>query len=215
MLTPILLCITAFAAYFLGNINGALFVSRRVYHKDIRKYGSGNAGLTNFHRTFGTRGLGMVLAVDVIKTVIAIIIGWLLMSIVAEPVIGRIFAGFCVMLGHAFPVLNDFKGGKCALCGVVLLYMTHPAIGVICTIIALLVILFSRYVSLGSIITALVYPFLVWGFGLGKIEGLVGLFAALLLVFMHRENIKRLVSGTESKLHLGKQPEKKLDEDEF
>lgn len=214
-LRVLLLCIIAVVGYFLGNLNGALIASRYVFHKDIRKYGSGNAGLTNYVRVFGKKGVGLLLGIDIGKTVVAVLIGWGLMAIVGEGTIGRIFAGFCAMLGHAFPVLYGFRGGKCALAGVVVTFMTHPGIGFTVIIVAGLVILFTRYVSLGSIVGAAIFPLLVWFFDLGGIEGVVGLLAALLLIFMHRSNIVRLVNGTESRLRLGKRPEKKLDEDEF
>ena len=118
MLATFLLCVTAVLAYLLGNLNGAIITSRLFYKKDVRNYGSGNAGLTNFYRTFGAAGVGMVIAVDVVKSILAISIGWALLAIVGEGTVGRIFAGFCLMLGHAFPVLYGFRGGKCALCGV-------------------------------------------------------------------------------------------------
>ncbi len=215
MLATFLLCVTAVLAYLLGNLNGAIITSRLFYKKDVRNYGSGNAGLTNFYRTFGAAGVGMVIAVDVVKSILAISIGWALLAIVGEGTVGRIFAGFCLMLGHAFPVLYGFRGGKCALCGVVLTFMTHPAIGLIVAVVAAVIVIFTRYVSLASIVGAAIYPLLVWIFGMGFIEGLVGLFAALLLIFQHRGNIVRLIQGKESRLKLGKRPEQKLEEDPF
>ena len=215
MLATFLLCVTAVLAYLLGNLNGAIITSRLFYKKDVRNYGSGNAGLTNFYRTFGAAGAGVVIAVDVVKSILAISIGWGLLAIVGEGVVGRIFAGFCLMLGHAFPALYGFRGGKCALCGVVLTFMTHPAIGLIVAVVAAVIVIFTRYVSLASIVGAAIYPLLVWIFGMGFIEGLVGLFAALLLIFQHRGNIVRLIQGKESRLKLGKRPEQKLEEDLF
>lgn len=134
--------------YFLGNLNGALIASRYVFHKDIRKYGSDNAGLTNYTRVFGKKGVGLLLGIDIGKTVVAVLIGWGLMAIVGEGTIGRIFAGFCAMLGHAFPGALRLPGrARCALAGVVVTFMTHPGLGIIVIIVAGLVILFTRYVS--------------------------------------------------------------------
>ncbi len=210
-----LLIVVAIIAYFAGSMNGSIAASRFIYKKDIRQYGSGNAGLTNFYRTFGVVGLALVIVIDVAKSVLAILIGGWLMSIVGEATVGRIFAGFCLMLGHCYPAFDQFRGGKGALCGLVLTFMTDWRIGLIVTIIALLIIIFTRWVSLASMAGAVAYPLLVWIFGLGGIEGVVALFGALLLIFRHRENIVRLIQGKEPKLDFHPRPEKKIEDDEF
>ncbi len=197
------LLIIAIVSYFLGGLNGAIITSMNLFKKDIRHFGSGNAGLTNFARTFGTGGTPMVIAVDVLKAVISIFFGGWLMGLAGYPLIGRLFAGFCVMLGHVYPVYYHFQGGKASLCGGVLVWMVDWRVGLVCTAVFLVAVIFTKYVSLGSILGSACLPVSIWIFGHTGLEGLLGLLCALLIITAHRENIKRLLSGTESKLSIG------------
>jgi glycerol-3-phosphate acyltransferase PlsY len=129
-----------------------------MFHKDIRDYGSHNAGLTNFYRTFGLPGFVIVLLTDVGKSVAAILIGQFLLGIVGEPMIGKLFAGFCLLLGHFYPAFYQFRGGKGVLCTGVLSLMVDWRAGIICWAVFILVVLFSKYISLGSILGTLLFP---------------------------------------------------------
>lgn len=213
-MTVFLLVVIAIEAYVIGGINGSIIVSKYLYHKDVRNYGSGNAGLTNFYRVFGPFGVAMVLALDVIKSVVAILAGRLLLSIVGAPTVGVVFSGFCLMLGHVYPVFYGFKGGKGVLCGCVVTFMVKWWIGVVCLLVFFIVVLLTRYVSLGSMLGAGMFAPLVWIAGLGGLEGLLALFCVLLLVFEHRSNIRRLISHTESRFDF-KHPERKIEKDNF
>ncbi len=113
---PGLLAAIAVFSYLLGGLNGAIIASKYVFHRDVRDYGSGNAGLTNFFRTFGAPGLAIVIGTDVLKTVIAVVAGGLIMGTQGAAATGQVFAGFCVMLGHIYPVFYGFRGGKGVLC---------------------------------------------------------------------------------------------------
>ena len=113
---PGLLAAIAVFSYLLGGLNGAIIASKYVFHRDVRDYGSGNAGLTNFYRTFGAPGLAIVIGTDVLKTVIAVVAGGLIMGTQGAAATGQVFAGFCVMLGHIYPVFYGFRGGKGVLC---------------------------------------------------------------------------------------------------
>jgi glycerol-3-phosphate acyltransferase PlsY len=207
------LIIIAIISYTLGSVNGSIIVSRRLFHKDVRRYGSGNAGLTNFHRTFGAGGALAVIAIDFFKAVIASLIGGALMGIFGYDMIGKLFAGFCVMLGHSYPVFFGFRGGKGVLSGFGVLFAADWRIACICIIVFIAVVAFTRYVSLGSMLAALCAPLAVWAFDYGGLEGTVMLLCVLLLLFGHRSNIGRLITGTEPKLRIGKTPEEKLKED--
>jgi glycerol-3-phosphate acyltransferase PlsY len=213
VLTTVLLLIIGICGYFLGGFNGAIIASKYIFKKDIRKYGSGNAGLTNFYRTFGPVGVALVIAVDVLKAVIAVLIGWGLMSIVDEPVIGKLFAGFCVILGHCYPAYYQYRGGKGVLSGVVVALMVNVWMGLICLLGFFIVIIFTRKVSLGSIVGTSLFPLQVWLFSYGGLEGLLALFCALVIIFRHRGNIVRLLNGTERTIQLGRRVEKKIGED--
>ena len=199
----IFLAITGLAAYLLGGINGSIIASMNFFNKDVRHFGSGNAGLTNFARTFGVKGAVIVILVDVLKTIAAVMIGRLLLGAVGYPMIGKLFAGFCAMLGHVYPVYYRFHGGKAVLCVGTLAWMLDWRVGLICWTIFLVVVVFTKYVSLGSITSVVFLPIGIWAFDYTGLEGVLGLLCALLLIFAHRENIAKLLKGTENKLNIG------------
>lgn len=200
------LAITGVAAYLLGGINGSIIASMGFFKKDVRNFGSGNAGLTNFARTFGSNGIGIVLLVDILKTIAAVMIGRWLLGMEGYQMIGKMFAGFCCMLGHVYPVYYRFHGGKTVLCAGTLVWLADWRVGLICWAAFIVVVVFTKYVSLGAISCSLIFPVGLWAFGYPGLVGLLGLLCALLLIFAHRENIKRLRSGTESKLNLAGKP---------
>lgn len=197
------LILTALVSYCLGGINGAIITSVNYFKKDVRNFGSGNAGLTNFSRTFGEGHILLVLFVDIVKTVIAVLFGGWLMGQLGFENIGKLFAGFCTILGHIYPPYYNFRGGKGILCSGTIAFMMDWRLGLICMIIFVVVVVFTRYVSLGSIIGALCFPIVLWFLNFTGLEGLLGLFCALVVIFAHRDNIKRLFSGQESKLSIG------------
>ncbi|MGI6029670.1 MAG: glycerol-3-phosphate acyltransferase [Candidatus Heteroscillospira sp.] len=207
------LIIIAVISYTMGSMNGAIIVSRLEFHRDVRNYGSGNAGLTNFHRTFGVGGMLTVVAIDLGKAIISCLLGGWLMGLFGYPMVGKVFAGFCVMLGHSYPVFFAFRGGKGALTGFGMLLMADWRVAGICFIVFITVIAFTRYVSFGSIVGSACAPLAIWAFGYGGLEGTLTLLCWLLLVFQHRSNIGRLITGTESRLRIGKTVEEKLKED--
>ncbi|MBP8640490.1 MAG: glycerol-3-phosphate 1-O-acyltransferase PlsY [Oscillospiraceae bacterium] len=198
-----LLAITGLVSYLLGGINGSIIASMSFFNKDVRHFGSGNAGLTNFARTFGVKGAVIVILVDVLKTVAAVMLGRWLLGMVGYPMIGKMFAGFCAMLGHVYPVYYHFHGGKAVLCVGTLAWMADWRIGLICWAIFLVVVIFTKYVSLGAMASVVFLPIGIWAFSYTGLEGVLGLLCALLMIFAHRENIKRLLKHTESKLNIG------------
>lgn len=211
---PLLLVIIAIESYIFGGLNGAIIVSKFLYRKDIRKYGSGNAGLTNFYRTFGFPGIPLVLLVDIGKSVIPIIIGKLILGTQDAAQIGGLFAGFCAMLGHVYPIFYGFKGGKGVLCGCVVAFMARWWVGALCLLAFFIVVIFTRYVSLGSMVGGMMCAPLLWIGGFGGLEGFLGLLCGLLIVFEHRSNISRLLSHTEPKFG-AKHPEDRIHDSGF
>ena len=199
------LALTALVGYFLGGINGAIITSVNYFKKDVRDYGSGNAGLTNFSRTFGEENALLVLFADIIKTVITVWFGGWLMGHLGLEDIGRLFAGFCTILGHIYPPYYGFRGGKGVMCSGVMPLMVDWRVGLICWVIFIAIVIFTKYVSLGSILGVLAFPIVMWCFGFTGLEGLLGLFSAAVIIFAHRENISRLIKGEETKLSLGSQ----------
>ena len=199
-----LLCIIAVCAYLLGGLNGAIIASKTIFRNDVRDFGSKNAGLTNYLRTYGVVGVTLVLLTDILKSVAALLIGGWLLGTQGYPVTGRIFAAFCLMLGHIWPVFYQLRGGKGVLCAGVAVLMVDWRMGLLCWVVFLVTVIFSRYVSLGSICCSIFFPIGLLIFGYSGIDVWVALFCTLLLIGKHWKNIVRLIQGKESKLSIGK-----------
>ena len=190
-------------AYFLGNFNGAVLVSAMM-HDDVRSHGSGNAGLTNFVRNFGAGRALYVIAIDMGKAILACEASRLILSPYGFSIDGTALGALCVILGHTFPVLLGFRGGKGILSGVTVALMMDWRIGLFVFGIFLVAYFLTGYVSLGSVLSSgsfgFIYAWVHWGEGIFPI--LVGLFLSSLIVWMHRANISRLVKGEERKTNL-------------
>ena len=172
--------ITAVVAYFLGNLNGAVLISRAVAHEDVRTKGSGNAGLTNFTRNYGSAASIFVIAIDVGKAVAGCFLGGLLLKSYGHYLDGVALGGLFVILGHDFPVLLGFKGGKGILSGVTVALMMDWRIGLGVFGIFLLAYFLTKYVSLGGPILRLLRLFLRLGsLGGGLVSHLRGLLPEL------------------------------------
>ena len=188
--------------YLLGTLNGAILISKLLCRDDVRSHGSGNAGLTNFFRSYGGLRTLLVLFIDVGKTVAAALFGgWLIQKAGGDEMLGRMLGGAFSVIGHMFPVFFHFRGGKGILCcGTLGACMDWRIIVVLLSVFILTVVL-TRYVSLGSILGAVSYlPTFLWRFW-GNVPVLViaGIISAL-AILMHHKNIARLIAGTESKL---------------
>lgn len=208
LFVSVLLCIAS--AYLIGSINPAIIFSKKVYHEDIRSFGSGNAGATNILRTYGKRMATLILSLDFLKAAIAVIIGSLILSISVGGAISALF----VVLGHMFPIFYKFKGGKGVACTAACILILSPISFVIILPIFILLVLFTKYISLASIMCAMLFPLLAFSlkdvlWGSGGFITLSALAIGGFVVFMHRENIKRLLEGKESKVSFSK---KKKDE---
>lgn len=200
--SPLLLSASALISYLLGCINGAILISRHYLKEDVRTRGSGNAGLTNFYRNYGSRYAALVLVLDAMKMVAAIIITCLMIN--WEPEIRLWGALFCI-LGHIFPVTYKFKGGKGVLSGAALLIILDWRIALVALSAFVILVAVTRYVSLGSVVSALLAPILFCLVYSGHWFGLVLITViASLLIWSHRSNIVRLMTGKESKFSFTK-----------
>ena len=186
--------------YLLGSINSAVIISRLLYHDDVRNHGSGNAGTTNMLRTYGKGAAGLTLLGDMLKTVIAVCFASFLMS----SAFGGWIAGLFCMLGHIFPIYYRFRGGKGVLCVATAIAILSPFAFALGLITFIIIVSFTKYVSLGSIFAALMLPLYAdienRIFPIGGIDVLIAVIMALIVVWCHRENIKRIQAGKESKL---------------
>lgn len=209
------LVITAVAGYLLGSISTAVLISTKKYGSDIRTYGSGNAGATNMLRTFGKGAAELTFLGDMAKCAGAVIIGRLF---IGET--GAYIAGMFCMLGHIFPCFFKFKGGKGVVCAATLILFVDPMIFAVLVVVFAIVVLISRYVSLGSIICGFIYPAVVfYRFKLGTSSPatpfilICSMIIGFMIILMHRENLKRLYRGRERKISFSKK--NRLSDEEF
>ena len=220
----ILLCMII--PYLLGSLNFGVMISQRHYRDDVRTHGSGNAGATNMLRTYGWKAALFTMAGDMLKAVIAVGLGYLVVGVNAEITdgdlsyrmvdqFGAAIAGLFVMLGHMFPIFFKFKGGKGVATSGMVIFMISPITGVICLLVFLIVVVGTRYVSLGSVMGLIFYPIVLNAFShaydppRNSTACMISVLMACLVVFMHRENLKRLANRTESKISFKKKSTEK------
>lgn len=216
--------ITIVASYLLGSINSAIIVSKLLYKDDIRLHGSGNPGLTNMLRTYGKGGAGLTLLGDVMKTVLAIFVAAIFFGF---NYIGGIsdsdgycyMAGLFAVIGHMFPVYYKFKGGKGVLATATMALILSPIPFLIVFAVFAILVGTTKYVSLGSVSAAVLYPVVVnsyFNIALsGQTPGIVSLstiLIAILIVWCHRGNLKRISDRTERKISFGSKNKKDNDE---
>lgn len=201
----LIVVIAAAASYFLGCFNGAVIVSKYILKDDVRNHGSGNAGLTNFHRTFGGGLTFVVILCDVLKAVIAVLLGsWLFAW---DPVLGKYFAALFCLLGHMFPCMFHFKGGKGILSGGTVALMIDWRIALVVWGGFLILTALTRYVSLGSLWAGASFPFVSWYCYPDIKIVILAFLCGGLVVWQHRGNAQRLLQGTERKLSFHKKKE--------
>ncbi len=198
--------LVALIAYLIGSINFAIIFSKKFAGFDVREKGSKNAGTTNVLRTVGKGAAALTLICDILKGVVAVLIAMLAAKIWqgTDIEILKYLAGLFAIIGHTFPVYYGFKGGKGVATALGVLLIVNPQIGIICLSFALIIMIATRWVSLGSILAATLFPiltiFMVNNIGAKIISILIG----VLVIFNHRSNITRLKNGTESKLSFKK-----------
>ena len=198
--------IVSIIAYLLGSISFSIIISKKMAGFDVREKGSGNAGATNVLRSVGKKAAILTLICDCLKGVLAILVAFVVGKIAKnldESLLIQL-AGVFVILGHTFPVFFKFKGGKGVATSLGVLLMTNWQIGLICLVFALVLMALTRFVSLGSIGAAILFPVLtVFIHTNYLVNGNYIIFAimlAVLVVFKHTTNVQRLLAGKENKL---------------
>lgn len=194
--------ISFLVAYLLGNLNGAVCISA-LMNDDVRSHGSGNAGLTNFIRNYGVGRAAYVILIDAGKAVLGCLVAGLILQPYGFYQEGLVLGGVAVILGHDFPVLLGFKGGKGILSGWFIALTVDWRIGLLIGAVFFAVYFATKYVSLGSVLGATVFAV---GFAVLHHDNLAvmigGIFMGALTVYMHRSNIVRLLQGKERKTDL-------------
>ena len=191
-----LISVTTALAYIIGGLPFGYLIVRLSCGKDVRTMGSGNIGATNVHRTVGRNAGLIVLLLDIVKGVLAV---WIAALLTHNNPLALALAALAVMLGHCYSVFLRFKGGKAVACFIGAFLFLAPLALAVSLISFITTVSISRYISLGSIVAALVFPFAVWRVDHPAQPIVIGsVFAALLIVYRHKANILRLVNGQES-----------------
>jgi len=243
--------------YLLGSLNFGVIISKIFYHDDVRKHGSGNAGMTNMLRTYGKFPAVMTFLGDGLKTVLAVLIGALLLGthntifyshdgviysnidalmrklaeiyvdvdrinlrevpnlIIYEGFAGMYIAGVVSIIGHCYPVYYKFRGGKGVTAALFMVLCTSPVVGFICLAFFIIVVIGTKFISLGSIMAVLLYPLVLYRMTSAGPHILIATTVMLFIIFQHRSNIMRLINGKENKLNLkfGKKAKQEKEEE--
>ena len=196
-------------SYFLGCFNGAVLISSFVIRDDIRGHGSGNAGLTNFYRTYGARyALGVIL-LDMGKTAVATLIGgYMFLCLYEDWTLGVLVAGLSCIIGHIFPAFYEFKGGKGILAGSILVIMLDWRMALVAWCLFFLSVVLTRFVSLGSIMAAASVGVTAFFLYDRPVYIILAVITAALVIWSHRSNVVRLLKGNENKFKFHKEPPK-------
>ena len=200
----------AIIAYLLGSISFSVIFSKKIAGIDVREEGSKNAGTTNVLRTVGKKAAALTLICDILKGVIAVLIGYAISFITKDLNAALLvqIAGIFAIIGHTFPVFFKFKGGKGIATSLGILLLVNYQIGLICLVFWSIIVIFTRMVSLGSIMAAILFPVLTIFIAQNYlVEGnyiIFGIVVAVLVVFNHRSNVKRILEGKENKLSFKK-----------
>lgn len=208
--------IMAIIAYCIGSINFSVIFSKKFAGFDVREKGSGNAGSTNMLRNVGKKAAALTLICDVLKGVVAISIAIILGNIIGDinkEILLQI-AGVAVVIGHTFPIFFQFKGGKGVATSLGILLMSNWQIGLICLVFALVLMILTKMVSLGSCGAAVLFPILTLFINenytvltegkSGNVYFIYSVILAIIVLYNHRSNIKRILNGTENKVSLKK-----------
>ncbi len=185
-------------SYLLGSLNFGLIISKYRFGDDIRSHGSGNAGMTNMLRTYGKSAAVFTLLGDALKAVVSVI----LIGRMLGGEYGAYFAGLGCILGHVFPLYFGFKGGKGVVVTASMVLCLDPLVFALLFSIFALIVIFTRYISLGSVMCMMVYPLVLYRMTGGGFHVIIAFIIAVLIIYLHRGNIKRIRLGTENKFSL-------------
>lgn len=207
--------LSAVLSYLLGSLNFSVIISKKLKKDDVRNHGSGNAGSTNMLRSYGKGLAALTIAGDMIKVFVAIALSFLIIKSVPgsfdilnentdADILVKSFSGFFCVLGHIFPCFFKFKGGKGVATAGGMVFAVDWRIALILLAVFIVVVAVTRYVSLGSIIMALLYPVFIFAFHKSIILTAIAVVFTLIVVIAHIGNIKKLINHTENKISFSK-----------
>lgn len=197
----IVIVFSSVIGYLLGSVNTSIIIGKLVYKTDVREHGSGNAGATNVLRTFGKKAALAVVAGDFLKGVLACLIGRYVFGEInpgSGIFLGEYFAGFFAVIGHNWPAYFGFKGGKGVMTSFAVILMFSPVAALICLGAFIVIVAITRYVSLGSMLSAILFLIIIFNEPLPML--LIGTALVALIIIRHSANIKRLFAGNEKRL---------------
>jgi len=212
MIYWVLLIIIAVIAYVLGSMSSEVIASNYIFHANLRRLGKGNVGLSNFRRVYGIKGLILLLLVEVLRDLLVILIGGWLLGIKEQVLVGRLFAGFCLIMGRQWPVFYDLRGTHATICLVVTAFCADISIGVITLLIITAVIWVTRYVSLATVAGAFVMVITCVLVLEETLIILLGVCIAAVIFVRHIPAMSRVLNGTETKLSLEEDISYKFDQ---
>lgn len=199
--------IVILVSYVIGSIPSAVWIGRLFHGIDVRDYGSKNAGATNTFRVFGNRSGSIVLCLDVLKGYLAasfpLLLSHLYLGFKDEVLILQLTASFCAIIGHVFPVLANFRGGKGVASTLGIIIAINPETAFICLGCFIIVFAIWKYVSLGAILASVLFPFVSYFFMMedARIMIIFSIIISCIVLISHRKNIRRLLRGEENKMN--------------
>ena len=208
----LLLLPTALIAYLLGSMDSMVLASNFVFRRNLARLGKGNVWISNFRRIYGVKGALKLLAVELVRDMIPILIGGGLLAIKGHANVGFVFAGFCLVLGRLFPLFYELRGGHAALCLVCTAMLTELSAGIVTLLILLVTIALTRYISVGTVVAALTYAVVTVMVVDESVIVRLAIFTALAIVLRHIPSIVRIFRGTEERLTGEEDITYKLDE---
>lgn len=212
MIYWILLIIIAIIAYGLGSMSSEVIASNYVFHTNLRRLGKGNVGLSNFRRVYGIKGLIILLLVEVLRDVLVVLIGGWLLGIKDQVLVGRLFAGFCLIMGRQWPLFYELRGTHATICLIVTAFCAEISIGIICLLVTAAVIWVTRYVSLATVAAAFVMVITSVLVLEELLLILLSVCIAVVILVRHIPALSRILNGTELKLSLEEDISYKFDQ---
>jgi len=212
MIYWVLLIIIAVIAYGLGSMSSDVIASNYIFHANLRKLGKGNVGLSNFRRVYGIKGILLLLLVEILRDVLVVLIGGWLMGIKDQVLVGRLFAGFCLIMGRLWPVYYDLRGTHGIICLLVTAFCADVSIGAVATIVTAAVLWVTRYVSLATVAAAFITVITCVLVLEETLIILLSVCIAAVILVRHIPALSRILHGTEVKLSLEEDISYKFDQ---